>query len=174
METIRVGNGYALWFLPEERVYSKLASQILALSREYSTPAFEPHVTLISGIKGPERDALLRSSRLARLLHPLEMRLTTLGIFDDYFRSLFIRVAPVEAVTQANQSAREIFGLQHQPPYMPHMSLFYSDFPEEAKREIAESLDSRFDLSFRVSEVHLYSVEGCPEDWYPVETYNIA
>ena len=95
--------------MPSAGVYKKLAHLISQLSQRYSTPNFQPHVTLIGNLVGPEGDILSKASQVATLIRPYRIRLTRVGYLDEYFRCLFIRVEETEEVTNANLTAREIF-----------------------------------------------------------------
>lgn len=174
MELNRAGKGYAIWLMPEEPVYSELAGVILALSRERSTPAFEPHVTLLAGITAPEQDTISLCAKLAGLLSPLEVQLATIDFLDEYYRSIFVRVAETAALMRSNRKTREVFGLPGQPPYMPHLSLLYGDVPLDVKKAIAAKLGSQLARSFQASSVHLYFVAGPVSRWRRVGTFDLV
>jgi 2'-5' RNA ligase len=163
--------GYALWLIPAGQTYLHLARKILSLSRRYSTPCFEPHVTLASGINVPEHEALIHSAALASRLEPFEIRLAEIDFLDEYFRCLFVRVMPTDGLINAHQAAKEVFSLGKQPPFMPHLSLMYGNFPIDVKKKIASG--PSVDVSFEVSRVHLYSVNGPPADWRQAGTFRL-
>jgi 2'-5' RNA ligase len=159
--------------MPAGRVYRQLAGRIRELSREYSTPESEPHVTLLGGILGPEREVIAKSASLARLIRPFVVRLTNVDYLDEYFRCPFIRVAETEPVMKANQAAREVFSLWEQPAYMPHLSLMYGNLTSDVKEKIASQLGRRFDLAFKVRNVHLFSITGEPNEWRCVKAFDL-
>jgi 2'-5' RNA ligase len=163
--------GYALWLMPAGQTHRHLARRIVSLSRQYTTPRFEPHVTLLSGITVPEQEALSRSATLASRLDPFEIRLAGIDFLDEYFRCLFVRVIPTDAVINAHQAAKEVFGLPNPPAYMPHLSLMYGNPPIAVKKKIASG--SSIDLSFEVSRIHLYAVNGPPADWRQAGTFSL-
>jgi len=154
---------YSLWLMPKGEVRRRLAEAILDLSREYSTPGFEPHVTLAGGIVGPAREVALRMKDLARRIPPFAVRLTTVDGLEDYFRCLFMRVAQAHPVMSANAAAREIFRLPNQPSFMPHLSLLYGNLPCSVKDKIIASLTRRFELEFKATALHLYLIMSANE-----------
>lgn len=162
---------YALWLTPSGQAYRYLTRKILAYSRRHSTPRFEPHVTLLSGVTLPEEEAKSRSTALAARLAPFEIRLGKCDYTDEYFRCLFYRLAPSVAVADAQEIARQVFGLCDRRPYLPHLSLIYGNLSIEVKRRLAAGLSG--DLSFAVSRIHLYSVSGPPPGWRSVGTYTL-
>ena len=124
-DTNPIGKGYALWLTPEEPMFSHLAGRISRLSQEYSTPGFDPHVTLLSGITAPEEESLAKSASLAGDFKPFRIELGDISYLDEYFRCLFICVVPTDPISKARHSAREAFEIRDMSPYRPHLSLVY-------------------------------------------------
>jgi 2'-5' RNA ligase len=171
MEQRTESAGYALWLMPAGQTYRDLARMILALSRRHSTLRFEPHVTLLSGIALREPEAISRTAVLAGRLAPFEVRMGEVGFTDDYFRCLFFRVVPTDAVIRSRVTACEVFGLLDPQPYSPHMSLLYGSLPLEVKKRVASRPSTG--LSFLASRIHLYRVEGPVEAWRPVGSFSL-
>jgi 2'-5' RNA ligase len=163
--------GYALWLMPAGQTYRDLARMILALSRRHSTPRFEPHVTLLSGIALRESGAISRTAVLAGRLAPLEIRAEAVDFTEDYFRCLFFRVVPTNAVSKARASACKVFGPRDPQPYSPHMSLLYGNLPLEVKKRMASRPSASW--SFQASRIHLYRVEGPVEAWRRVGSFSL-
>jgi 2'-5' RNA ligase len=167
-----VGKGYAIWLMPEEPMFSLLAGEISRLSREHSTPRFDPHVTLVGGITLPEEDALAASASLAGLLKPFRMELGTVGYLDEYFRCLFIRVLSDDAITKAHQAACRAFGLTD-TPYMPHVSVIYGKLRLDTKKRIAKGLGSLSGRMVKVRHLLLYRVSGPLHEWKRAERFDL-
>jgi 2'-5' RNA ligase len=159
--------------MPTGEVRRRLAGTILDLSREYAAPAFEPHVTLAGGIRGPAREVASKMRDLARRIPPFTVRLTEVDGLDDYFRCLFVRVATTHPIMTANKAAREAFLLEPQPAFMPHLSLLYGHLPSSVKERIIASLARRFELEFKVSGLHLYLIKGLPQTWRRVASFGL-
>ena len=163
--------GYSLWLMPSGEVRDGLSRIISRLSREHSTPEFEPHVTLLGSLMQSEEEALSMTSRLASLIQPYEMTLASVGYLEAYFRCLFVKVGETEQVMEANLRARNVFSRQQDPEYMPHLSLMYGSLPVELKKEIIAKIGNAFDMSFEVRSIHLCSTNGEPKDWYRLEEF---
>jgi len=163
--------GFSLWLMPSREVRDRLSGIISQLSEEYSTPQFEPHVTLLGSLMQPHEEVLSRTSQLATLIQPYEITLTAVGCLEAYFRCLFIKVRETGQVMEANLRAREIFSRQQDPEYLPHLSLMYGSFPVRLKEEIIAQIGSEFGLTFEVRSIHLCSTNGEPRDWYQVEEF---
>lgn len=163
--------GYSIWLTPTGEVYRKLAEIISQLSKKYSTPNFEPHLTLIGDLLGSEEEIISKALKLAERLKPFEIKLKKADYFDEYFKCLFIRAERSKEVIEVNNIAREIFNLNPNLEYMPHLSLMYGDLSPETKEEILADLGKEFDISFEVKSIHLFSTTGEVKDWYRVKEF---
>ena len=164
---------YSLWLMPTGEVRERLAGTIFNLSRQYATPAFEPHVTLAGGIVGPAREVTSKMKDLARRITPFTARLTVVDGLDEYFRCLFVRLATTRPIMRANKAAREIFALTKQPAFMPHLSLLYGNLPPSVKEGIVASLARQFELEFKVTSLHLYAIKSEPAAWRRVARFGL-
>lgn len=168
-----VGKGYALWLMPKEPMFSLLAGKISRLSHEYSTPRFDPHLTLLSEITGQEQEIRAKSGALASSFTPIKAELGGIGYLDEYFRCLFIKVVPTSAFIKANQAAQEAFEMRNKQLYMPHLSLVYGRMRLETKKKIAAEFGSLSGQTLEWNQVKLYSVVGPLDDWKCIETYDL-
>ena len=160
--------------MPTGEIRQRLAGTILDLSREYAAPTFEPHVTLVGGIVGAAREVTAKMRELARRIPPFTIRLTVADYLDEYFRCLFVRVATTAPIMTANKAAREIFGLEQQPAFMPHLSLLYGNLPASLKERIIASLGRQFALEFKVNSLHLYLTKSEPASWRRVASFGLG
>lgn len=150
-----------------------MAKIILQLSKKYSTPFFEPHVTLIGSIIGPEDAILLKTSQLAAFIPLYKIQLTNLSFFDEYFRCLFLKVRKFEEIIKANLKAQEIFNRKNDPPYFPHLSLVYGNLSRQIKKEIIARTGSNFKTNFEVKSLHLFSTEGEVKTWQKIAEFKL-
>jgi len=151
--------------MPAGEVYLALANLISDLSKEHSSPRFDPHVTLLGELTGSYDEIESCASKLSVNLRPYAIKLTRVEYLDEYFRSLFIRVEETEDVIEANLRAREIFDRQRDPKYMPHLSILYGNFPSAIKDKIIGKIGREFSLCFEVNSLHLVDTGARPENW---------
>lgn len=161
---------YSLWLMPSENAYNKLAEIISGLSKKYSTPNFEPHVTLIGSLVGSEDDMIAKTSRLAIGIKPYQIKLTKIEYLDEYFKSLFVRVEETEDVMEVNLKARKIFSRENDSKYVPHLSLLYGNLSQKIKKEIIENMGN-VDISFFVKSIDIFSTKGEVKDWHRVKSF---
>ena len=168
-----VGKCYALWLVPAEPAFSLLAGQIARLSRELSTPQFDPHVTLLSGITLPEDETLARSAALAARLTSFQIEPAGINCLDEYFRCVFVDVIPDVPILKARQAASEIFGMQDEPTYMPHISLVYGKLRLETRVKIVAELGSMTVRRFEVRQLAIWRVSGPVREWVCIKEFDL-
>lgn len=166
---------YALWLMPAGKVYNRFASIISKLSIKYSSPKFEPHVTLFSSIELTEEEILGKTQELSHLINSYTMHLTTVGYEDYYFRALFVKAEKTPDVLEVNRKAKEIFGIQANQEYMPHLSLLYGNFPEVIKKEIIQEIGTDFTSTFEVKSIHLFEANENLDTslWHRVKEFSL-
>ncbi len=167
------GKGYALWLVPAEPAFSLLADQIAKLSRELSTPQFDPHITLLSGITMPEERTLARSAALAPSLTSFQIEPDGINCLDEYFRCVFVSVIPDVPILKARQSACEIFGMRDEPSYVPHISLVYGTLQPETRERIVAEFASMAGRRFVVRGLALWRVSGPVHEWTCLKEFDL-
>ena len=167
---------YSLWLMPEGSVYDDLSGVIHRLSEQYGTPSFEPHVTLLGNLDGPEAETLSNTKQLAGVIEPFTLNVGTVRFLDEYSRSLFVEVVPTDELLAANKSARQVYGTERDEPFYPHLSLLYGHLSSEVKRRIVSTMGRDFRMRFGVRSVHLFvaSSSVAPEDWHRVKEFRLG
>lgn len=168
-----VGKGYALWLVPAEPAFSLLSRHIARLSRKLSTPQFDPHITLLGGITLPEEEILTRSAALAASLTSFQIEPDGINCLDEYFRCVFVGVTPDVHILKARQAASEIFGMQDEPAYMPHISLVYGKLRLETRERIAAELASTTVRRFEVRQLAIWRVSGPVHEWMCIKEFDL-
>lgn len=159
--------GYSILLVPNDKKAYRLYYQtIKKLSKQHHTPLFNPHITLLGSITGQEKDIVTKTGNLAQELKPCLISFDNLGMEQFFFRSLYLEAKPTKQLLQTNQKAGTIFGTNF--PFMPHLSLLYSNLSDRQKRAIITSLESQQWPDFTVDALHLYKCDGEVEDWHEV------
>lgn len=166
-------SGYALWLKPENEVYDVLENIISRLAQTYDAPYFEPHITVAGSIPLPA-DTIVEMMQQVRLqCEPMTLHLTDTGIEDSYFRSLYVHIAPNDALLALRERCLAELRLEHKP-YIPHVSLLYKMLDESEKKNILEQVGSRFDLVFSPSSLYLMQTEGPVGQWKEVARVSLG
>lgn len=164
---------YALWLIPSGTLYEETQKIIAQLAQEFSAPLFHPHVTLLGGISGRKDEIVSLCLKLAAVLKPFTVNLTSMSCLDDFYRCLFIQVEASEEISIANANAVTIFGQEATIPYFPHLSLLYGNHPPEVKESIIKRLGITPGREFFVDHFCLVSLAGGPQDWKIVKDFPI-
>ena len=149
---------------------TKLGNEITKLTG----PSFEPHVTLIGGVGavGKKDQVLSVAQDLASTLKPIEIRFDLVESGQIFHQCVYILCQKSDQLMAAGAAAKQAFGVEP-APYMPHLSLLYSDIDIDQRKQIAEEEQQ---LLFGVhaetalSENERGFVADCITVWYtPVE-----
>lgn len=161
---------YSLWLMPEGQTALRLQKLIARLSHEYSTPRFEPHVTLIGECDMSETAVLAKTKELASKIQPFDIRLNRIEYLDRYFQCVFIKAEKTHHLMKTRACAWALFGKKKDEKYMPHLSLIYGNLPPQVKQSIVQAAGDTLELQFRVEKICLYHTAGSPEQWYCVSS----
>ena len=166
---------YTIWLMPEGELYDELAGIISRLSKEHAAPLFEPHITLLGDIVETEEKIMSKTAELAGLLKPFSTSFTALDSTDEYFRCVFIRAQETQELMKANSKTRKIFSREQAPPFMPHVSLLYGEFPEETKKQIITEIGREFPRNFEVKSLFLTNASKNTElkDWKVLREFSL-
>ena len=164
-------NVYYLWLMPEAKSNNFFSEVIRKLSHEYQTRLFDPHITLAGGITGPESELLAKTEELAGLLPRLKLEPLEIQYLDEFYRSLFIAVAPSNPLVNANKLAKQLFELPLDAEFMPHLSLLYGDFSVSEKERMKGELSTNLLKQFYVDRIVLICTEAHSDRWTAVNSF---
>lgn len=170
--------GYSIWFMPTDEIYDKFNYIINQLSKEYNSPRFEPHVTLIGQRVGSEEEIIKKTEKIASKIKPFKIQLTTVDYRDYYFRALFVKIRRTKKIIEANKIAKEVFDIEETNEYMPHLSLLYGEFPESQKKKIIKTIRQDLTDEFEIKTIHLFNTEGeinpYLSTWYRLKEFSLG
>lgn len=161
---------YSLWLEPSGNIAYKLQERIKKLSKEYKTPVFSPHVTLLGGLNSSETELVPLANTLASSAKPFELELTKAGYLNSFYQSLFIRVEESSKLKELRKKACRLFDCGNNEEFMPHLSLLYGDLSQKQKERILNIVGREFFIKFPVKNIVLMQTEGKPDQWRKVHT----
>ena len=172
MSSDATATGYSIWMIPEGQVHEELTTTFHKLSKKFKSPKFEPHITLLGGITGPEKEVISKTYRLATKIKPFAIGLKQIGYQNNYLRSLYLCANPNPQLLSVNRLAKRIYGMK-QGEYLPHLSLIYAKLPERAKIKLIPSLEKGHEKEFKVNSLHLYKTYGHVSNWFEVARFSL-
>jgi 2'-5' RNA ligase len=149
------------WFVPAPGAERDLLTTTIGvLAAACAAPAFPPHVTIVPGHDSNHgAAAAVRALRSVTAgLRPFEVTFPAFGHEQTYFRSLYLRAAPSAPLAAAHEAGLRAWALQA-PPYMPHLSLLYSDLTPEQKEPLLAAIEIPLPLIVRFDAAELW-IEG--------------
>lgn len=156
---------YSLWFRPFGEVGFELRQQIKELSRQYDSPMFYPHVTLLGGLDMHETKLVQLTDTLAHSLAPFTVYLNKAAAGNTYFQSLFVRIQKTEPLLGAHNIAKELFDCEGQEEYYPHLSLMYGKQQKKEKQKLLNVMGRSFNMQFDVHSVLLIKTGDQVHEW---------
>jgi hypothetical protein len=173
VEDPAVAFGISLWLMPEGRVRETLAARIVRLASRLGTIPFPPHVTLLSGLAGAERDIVGHAAAVAREMEPIRVELGDVEGRDAHFRCLYHLAGPLPALRDAHALAARHFGREADPSFEPHLSLVYGTLAPAEKARLAREWAREHArpgagvarVEFEVRDLHVWRTSGRAEAW---------
>ncbi|GFR41776.1 hypothetical protein Agub_g2536 [Astrephomene gubernaculifera] len=142
---------YSLWAMPRGALGEQLRAEIAGLAARQAAgaggdgaapPAFPPHVTVLGDIPGPREEVMRRARELAGKIKKYRINFTGVAAGASYYQCVYLLVAREEGPLAAAAAARQQYGMTT-PPYMPHLSLLYSDAEPAERAKVVDSETGR-------------------------------
>ena len=172
-------HGCSLWIVPPEPIYSSLKDEITRQSIRLGTPEFEPHLTLVGGLKGsyPYDELVANTLKFiesAATLKPILVEVHVATSRARFYQCVYLLAKLTDRLRKLHELAR--VSLQDTPTksqsFMPHMSIVYGDIPLQARIEVVATIEPRYkETMFLVQEMQLWRTEGPPDAWHQISTF---
>lgn len=116
---------------------------------------FEPHVTLLSGIKGDEDSIAEKIKLLSEEISPFTITINKISHSDYYYRCVILELALTPELEQAFETAKKIFDKTDTLTYLPHISIVYGDLIKSTRINICNELNSMMNKKTKVDSLSL-------------------
>lgn len=134
---------------------------------------FMPHVTLL-GQLSQEADLIkVQLEALSAATPVFHLDMSYLSMSNRYFRSVILNFHPSPQLELFYRSAVNALQVTPEEPFVPHLSLLYSDFEWVKKQHAMEGIILPTSLSVRIHEVVLMETEGQPESWKEIAEFQL-
>lgn len=170
---------YSLWVCPpkDSDLYLKLKKLVEKLAKRFSSPIFEPHVTLLGDLKISSENVISKTEELAKIIKPYKITLDFIDYTDNLYQSLVIRVLATKEVVDANKKTRDMYNNHSGILYVPHISIIYkTGMDNETKKELISQLEDQFKgVEFMVDRIVISKqiARGRIEDWEIVKEISL-
>lgn len=153
---------YTIWFEPEGEGHDAYRHVIESLAQEHGTPMFEPHVTLLGGIKKEEKEIIEVLTQFASTMHPFEIAIEQTPMFEPIYHKACYLSCDSFVLMEYNAALQTLFGVSSN--YEPHLSLLYGESPEEA-------LLPMLPPTIEVHSISLWHAKGTVSEWKKVREF---
>lgn len=116
---------HSTWLMPAASDEAALQSVVDLLSRQFGTPRFQAHLTLVDGVERSV-DELAEAIRQAVVgIDRFQAVIAEIGVSDLYFRSFYAHFAASGSLAELHRKANALVLPGEHPEFMPHISLLY-------------------------------------------------
>lgn len=154
---------YSIWLTLPESTKKRLDEVVTQLAAEHGGPFFEPHLTLLSGIKGSEGEVIAKSEQLAMQLNELPLTLAGVSFSVTYFQCVLVRITPTAALLDAYLAAATLFSIEP-ALFMPHISVFYGNHSMPEREKLAQTVNVEKE-AFVINTLTLTPSVPNPAEW---------
>ena len=156
--------------MPSDRELMRYQNIISEFSQEFDTPAFEPHITLFSGIENLTDDIIYQISVLAALTDIFDVTFSEIGLKSNYYKSIYLKPDSNKTLVKMNRELQEIFS-DISYSFKPHLSLLYSDASKKEKQDLLHKTNKPILGQFQATTLRIMKTDGNVESWKMVEDF---
>lgn len=163
-----------MWLRPKQEQANELAQIISRLARDYGTPPFPPHVTLLPVIAARSDTIRRVCKKIADTMREFEIPLQGIDYTETYHRNFFILAAPVPALTDLYERTKKVLACKTDEHFMPHLSLLYGSLDLKTKCGLKEEIEGTYPATLHCQGIDLYDIGGDVADWSCIGSYEFA
>jgi 2'-5' RNA ligase len=167
---------YSLWIVPKGEAGNVLQSLASKLAKQYATPFFVPHMTLVANIMANNKEINFIKEQIESLTKQLgsfTVRLADYGYMDEEFRSLYL-LAHSSDLANFYDTTSTIFpqvNSEHFKP-MPHLSIMYGMYRDDTKQQIISD-NPIGPIEFEVDSLDLYLTNDPVTSWKLEQSFEL-
>jgi cyclic phosphodiesterase-like protein len=148
----------SVWLVPAGAPARRLRALVDRLARRCGSPRFDPHVTLLGGLRLDPAAARPALERLAAAIAGRGRLVVRLGGADSeapYFRAVFVSVVLDRRLLATRRAAVRLLGPGRKAGFRPHLSVLYGRLPPSLRRRIVVEIGDRMDGLLRIARLDL-------------------
>ena len=151
-----------------------MAQIISRLARDYGTPPFPPHVTLLPVIAARSDTIRRVCKKIADTTREFEIPLQGIDYTETYHRNFFILAAPVPALTDLYERTKTAVTCKTDEYFMPHLSLLYGSLDLKTKYRLKKEVEGTYPTTLHCRGFDLYDTSGDVANWSCIGSYKFA
>lgn len=165
----------SIWLSPCDADMEFYQQVIIALSKRYDTPVFEPHLTLQPDVSRQfSEENYQHFCNVAKHRMPFELEMKPLETMYRYFQCFYLRsLSGHFELIQLHLLSLDIFKIK-ETPFMPHMSLLYGDLDKAIIDDLIDEYGDCLDRKVIFDKIKFVETSGDVENWQVLKTLHIG
>lgn len=165
--------GYSIWLEFDMQNASFIRQIIENLCSKFNSPLFDPHLTLLPGIKDDENDLVLKFSQFVKDLISFSLEIENIEHSDEFYKCVFLKVKSSPELMNLFSKSREFFKTEGEKVFRPYISLIYAYLSINERMKILNELQLYQFNKYDVKKISLVKTISKPSDWKHVITFNL-
>lgn len=155
---------YSLWLIPDKENQQILQEIIDKLAEKYAAPRFEPHLTLLSSIPKSEEVVVEKTKEVAARTEWFTVTTGEIEFSTTYFQCVFVRIKTTIPLMETHVRTRDIFGMDKEKFFMPHISLLYGDYNMTTREKVCRAIELP-EIAFTAERIVVVQEVPDPQVW---------
>jgi putative hydrolase of the HAD superfamily len=131
--------------MPSPPFFNHFQGLINKFADRYSSPIFEPHVTIYFG-SGDEKNCNRLLNKSLEGFAPITLKVNKVGFSSIYIKTLFIEFAQNPALTKLSERLRTLSKTPTNYSLKPHLSLVYNKMNIKEQQTLADEIKLEWNL----------------------------
>ncbi|MDE0112488.1 MAG: hypothetical protein OXI87_24315 [Albidovulum sp.] len=168
---------HCTWIVPEEPELSELRELVERLSAIGGGPSFEPHLTVLSGIRLEAGIVLELLAAAFERLPQFELEMVSTGTENAFFKSVYLLPKPSDRLANLRLRAEELLAPNsNSSRFNPHFSAAYGHFAAGRKKQMLELASRALPKTLRFERAMVVRASGAVpvEDWRPIGSIGLS
>jgi len=117
---------YSIWLMFKKDEELTLQLIIEKLIKDFNSPSFKPHITLIHGFKDEEEILIKKFSSLSENLFEFNVKVCGINYSDDFYKSLYLEIKNLNCWIICIKRQQIFLNCQVKKMNSFHTSVFYT------------------------------------------------
>ena len=163
--TIPVAQGISIWLKFGKNYELILQNLIDELALKFKSSVFTPHITLFKGLEKNELEIVSLLNTFCIDVYSFKVEIKKLTWEKNFYKSFFAEIEINNSLLSIYQRGLEIFQINSNEIFLPHVSLIYANLEEEVKEKIKEEISEKLPRELSIDKIAVVKTQGLPIDW---------
>jgi len=167
--------GYVVWLLLSKRDRIAVKNWQNKLRKEFPSPEFEPHLTLLRPSEQENEDRIIRElNEFSTGWEPLELEISGINGIESPYQSFYLDIKHSGTLVTFQRKLAKSLNSDHGNSFNPHISLLYGDLSDSERGYLRSVIGINEYKSMTGNALALVSCDGIPETWRIVTSIKLV